>query len=54
MYNRQANRYYYPARSAQQIENEIKNLKDQYERVEDKMKTTGQDFDKTETDTDFP
>ena len=54
MYNRQANRYNYPARSAQLIENKIKNLKYQYKRVKDKMKTTAQGFDKTEPDTEFP
>ena len=49
MYSRQN----YSARSAQQIENKIKNLKDHYKRVKDKMKTTGHRFDKIETDTEF-
>ena len=51
VYNEKAKYYLLSSRTAAQLENKIKNLKDQYKKLKDSLRKTGEGFDKIN---DFP
>ena len=53
VYNEKAEYYLFSSRTAAQLENKIKNLKDQYKKLKDGLRKTGQGFDKDKIN-DFP
>ena len=46
VYNEKAEYYLFSSRTAAQLENKIKNLKDQFKKLKDSLRKTGQGFDK--------
>ena len=46
VYNEKAEYYLFSSRTAAQLENKIKNLKDQYKKLKDSLHKTGEGFDK--------
>ena len=53
VYNEKVEYYLFSSRAAAQLENKMKNLKDQYKKLKDSLHKTGEGFDKDKIN-DFP